>query len=136
MCLNLLEPKISFNEFAFLTEGSIFFKSFTYFTNPHLPLTLLDLNSSIKEMIPPANTFGQAVDSHSLFMCQDKNEDENQCFCLFLEVMRDKRTNPLMYHSTEAWFVRHRLYPEQTKTFVFGFVSVFVLAHEQHINAL
>ena len=33
-----------------------------------------------------------------------------------------------------AWLVRHRLYPERTKTFVFGFVFVFVLAHEQPIS--
>ena len=45
----------------------------------------------------------------------------------------DEQTDPSMYHSTEAWFVRHRLYPEQTKTFVFGFVFIFVLAHEQPI---
>ena len=38
-----------------------------------------------------------------------------------------------MYYSTEPWFVRHRLYPERTKTFVFGFVFVFVLAHKQPI---
>ena len=34
-----------------------------------------------------------------------------------------------MYRSTEAWFIHHRLY-----TFVFGFVFVFVLAHEQPIT--
>ena len=33
-----------------------------------------------------------------------------------------------------AWFFRHRLYPERTNTFVFGFV--FVLAHEQPISSL
>ena len=33
-----------------------------------------------------------------------------------------------------AWFVRHRLNPERTKTFVFKFVFVSVLAHEQPIN--
>ena len=32
-----------------------------------------------------------------------------------------------------AWFVPHRHYLEQTKTFVLGFVFVFVLAHEQAI---
>ena len=54
-------------------------------------------------------------------------------FSFVLEVKHDERTDPWMYHSTEAWFVRHRLYPERTKTFVFGFVFVFVLAHEQPI---
>ena len=34
-----------------------------------------------------------------------------------------------------TWFVRHRYYQEQTKTFVLGFVFVFVLAHEQAISA-
>ena len=29
-----------------------------------------------------------------------------------LELMHDKRTVPSTYHSTEAWFVHHRLYPE------------------------
>ena len=29
-----------------------------------------------------------------------------------------------------AWFVRHRHYLERTKTFVLGFVFVFVWAHE------
>ena len=48
--------------------------------------------------------------------------------------MHDERTDPSMYYSTEPWFVRHRLYPERTKTFVFGFVFVFVLAHEQPIT--
>ena len=43
--------------------------------------------------------------------CQDKNE--NQSFGSFW--MHDERTDPSMYRSTEAWFVRHRLYPEQTK---------------------
>ena len=51
-----------------------------------------------------------------------------------LELVHDERTDPSMYHSTEAWFVRHRLSPERTKTFVFGFVFVFVLAHEHPIN--
>ena len=51
--------------------------------------------------------------SHSLFICQDENEDENQSFGSFW--MHDERTDPSMYRSTEAWFVRHRLYPEQTK---------------------
>ena len=45
--------------------------------------------------------------------------------------MNDQPTDPLMYHSTEAWFVRHMVYPEQTKPFVFRFV--FVLSHEQPI---
>ena len=35
-----------------------------------------------------------------------------------------------------AWFVRYRLYPERTKTFVFGFVFVCVLAHEQPIRVI
>ena len=50
--------------------------------------------------------------------------------------MHDERTDPSMYYSTEPWFVRHRLYPERTKTFVFGFVIVFVMAHEQSISTM
>ena len=65
-----------------------------------------------------------------LFMFQNENEDENQSFRSF---WRYERTDPSMYHSTEAaWFVCHRLYPERTKTFVFEFV--FVLVHEQPIS--
>ena len=48
--------------------------------------------------------------------------------------MHDERTDPSMYYTTEPWFVRHGLYPERTKNFVFGFVFVFVLAHEQPIR--
>ena len=33
-----------------------------------------------------------------------------------------------------AWFVCHRHYLERTKTFVLGFVFVFVLAHEQAVG--
>ena len=33
-----------------------------------------------------------------------------------------------------AWFIRHRHYLEQTKTFVLNFVFVFVLTHEQTIS--
>ena len=46
--------------------------------------------------------------------------------------MHDEQTDPSMYQSTEAWFVRHRLCPERMKTFVLEFV--FVLAHEKPIS--
>ena len=64
-------------------------------------------------------------------MCQDENENigGKPKLWFVLELRRDEQTDPSMSLSTEAWFVRHRLYPEGTKTFVFGFV--FVLAHEQ-----
>ena len=35
-----------------------------------------------------------------------------------------------------AWFVRHRHYLQRMKTFVLGFVFVFVLANEQAITAV
>ena len=48
--------------------------------------------------------------------------------------MHNEQTDPSMSHSIESWFVRHGLYPERTKTLVFGSFFVFVLAHEQPIN--
>ena len=69
-------------------------------------------------------------------MCQDENEneDENQSFGWFWNLCM---TNEPILQSIillRAWFVRHRLYPERTKTFVYGFV--FALAHEQPISLL
>ena len=69
-------------------------------------------------------------------MCQDENEneDENQSFGSFWNLCM---TNEPIFQCIivlRAWFVRHRLYPERTKTFVFAFVFVFVLAHEQPIK--
>ena len=51
-------------------------------------------------------------------MCQDEdeNEDKNQSF-----------------GSIWIWFVRYRLYPERTKTFVLRF-AFFALAYEQPIT--
>ena len=65
-------------------------------------------------------------------MCQD--EDENQSFGSFwnLSMMNEPILQCIIV--LRAWFVHHRLYPEQTKTLVFGFVFVFVLAHEQPIK--
>ena len=68
-------------------------------------------------------------------MCQDgnENEDKNQSFGSFWNLCM---TNELILQCIVvlmAWFVRHRLYPERTKSFVFGLVFVFVLAHEQPI---
>ena len=62
-------------------------------------------------------------------MYQDENEDENQSVRSFwnLCVMNEQMIQGIIV--LKAWFVRHRLYPERTKTFVLGFV--FILVHEQ-----
>ena len=69
-------------------------------------------------------------------MCQDEdeNEDEHQSFGSFWDLCMTNE--PILQYIIvlRAWFVRHRLYPEQTKAFVFGFVFVFDLAHEQPIK--
>ena len=74
--------------------------------------------------------------TNSLLIYQD--EDENQGFPLFLCVLKqtcDERTNNYMQCNTlGAWFVRHRHNIEQTKTFVFGFIFAFLLAHKQAIS--
>ena len=69
-------------------------------------------------------------------MCQDEdeNEDENQSFGSFWNLCITNETILKCIIELRAWFVRHRLYPGQMKTFVFGLVLVFVLAHEQPIS--
>ena len=69
-------------------------------------------------------------------MCQDEdeNEDENQSFGSFWNLCVTNELTLQCIIVLKAWFVRHRLYPERTKTFVFGFV--FVLAHEQPISKI
>ena len=71
-------------------------------------------------------------------MYQDKNEDEdeNQCVRSFWNLCVTNEQILQCIIVLKAWFVRHRLYPERTKTFVLGFVFVFVLAHEQPIGTL
>ena len=75
---------------------------------------------------------------NSLFIYQDENEDknQNQSFCLFLYVHKPVMNVPINLCNVilRAWFVRHRYYLERTKTFVLGFVFMFVLAHEQAIS--
>ena len=51
-----------------------------------------------------------------------------------LELMHEKQTYPSMYHSTEAWFVRHMLYPEPSKTFIFWFVFARQTAFFRHFR--
>ena len=68
-------------------------------------------------------------------MCQDEdeNEDENQSFGSFWNLcVTNEPIFQYIIALLRAWFVRHRFYPERTKTFVCGFV--FVLAHEQPIS--
>ena len=69
-------------------------------------------------------------------MCQDEveNEDEPQSFGSFWNLCMTKEPILQCIIILRAWFVRHSLYPERTKKFVFGFVFVFVLAHEQPIS--
>ena len=70
-------------------------------------------------------------------MCQDEdeNEDRNQSFCSFWNFCMTNEPILQCIIVLRAWFVRHRLYPERTKTFVFRFVFVFVLVHEQPMNS-
>ena len=70
-------------------------------------------------------------------MCQDEdeNEDEHQSFGSFWNLCMTNEPILQCIIVLRAWFVRHSLYPERTKKFVFGFVFVFVLAHEQPIRA-
>ena len=71
-------------------------------------------------------------------MCQDEdeNEDEHQSFGSFWNLCMTNEPILQCIIVLRAWFVRHSLYPERTKKFVFGFVFVFVLAHEQPISTL
>ena len=76
------------------------------------------------------------VSSNSLFMCQDEdeNEDEHQSFGSFWNLCMTNEPILQCIIVLRAWFVRHSLYPERTKKFVFGFVFVFVLVNEQPIS--
>ena len=76
--------------------------------------------------------------AYSLFMFQDEdeNEDEHQSFGSFWNLCMTNEPILQCIIVLRAWFVRHSLYPERTKKFVFGFVFVFVLAHEQPINKI
>ena len=75
---------------------------------------------------------------NSQFMCQDEdeNEDKNQSSGSFWNLCMTNEPILQCIIVLRAWFVRHRLYPERTKTFVFGFVFVFVLVHEQPISSI
>ena len=68
-------------------------------------------------------------------MCQDEdeNEDEHQSFGSFWNLCMTNEPILQCIIVLRAWFVRHSLYPERTKKFVFGFVFVFVLVNEQPI---
>merc|ERR1712079_180786 len=72
--------------------------------------------------------------SYSEFMCQDENEDEQQSFGSFWNLCMTNEPILQCIIVLRAWFVRHSLYPERTKKFVFGFVFVFVLVNEQPIK--
>ena len=65
-------------------------------------------------------------------MCQDEdeNEDKNQSFGSFCNLSMTNEPILQCIIVLRAWSFRHRLYPEQTKTFVFGLVFIFVLARE------
>ena len=69
-------------------------------------------------------------------MCQDEdeNEDEHQSFGSFWNLCMTNEPILQCIIVLRAWFVRHSLYPERTKKFVFGFVFVFVLVNEQPIR--
>ena len=68
-------------------------------------------------------------------MCQDenKNEPKDESFRSVLDKALNEQTRPKYYETLKDRLVRHALAPERTKTLVFAFVFVFVLAHEQAI---
>ena len=72
--------------------------------------------------------------SYSLFMCQDKdeNEAENESFRSFWIMPVRNEPSPYYYIAYNYWFVHHRYVSEHTgmKTLVFVFVFVFVLVDE------
>ena len=65
---------------------------------------------------------------------EDENEDKNQSFGSFWNLCMTNEPILQCIIVLRAWFVRHSLYLERTKKFVFRFVFVFVLAHEQPIT--
>ena len=67
-------------------------------------------------------------------MYQHENEGKNQSLGSFWNLCMMNEPILQCIIVLRAWFVCHRLYPERTKTFVFGFVFVFVLAHEQSVT--
>ena len=69
-----------------------------------------------------------------MYQDENENEDENQCVRSLWNLCVTNEQILQCIIVLKAWFVRHRLYPERTKTFVLGFVFVFVLAHEQPIR--
>ena len=65
-----------------------------------------------------------------------KTKTKNQSLRSFLHILKqtcDKKTNNSILRYTKG-FVRHRHNLERTKTFVLGFVFVFILAHEQAVS--
>ena len=67
-------------------------------------------------------------------MCQDEDEnedEEHQSFGSFLNLCMTNEPILQCIMVLRAWFVCHSLYLELTKKIAFGFVFVFVLAHEQ-----
>ena len=59
-------------------------------------------------------------------MCQDEdeNKDKNQSFGWFWNLYMTYKLILQCIIVLRTWFVRHMLYPERKKTFVFGFVFV------------
>jgi len=56
------------------------------------------------------------------------------CSCMFWNKPVTNKPTILCNIILRTWFVCHRHYLEGTKTFLLGFIFVFVLAHEQAIN--
>ena len=67
-----------------------------------------------------------------MYQDENENEDENQCVRSFWNLCVTNEQILQCIIVLKAWYIRLRLYPEQMKTFVLGFV--FVLAHEQPIS--
>ena len=62
-------------------------------------------------------------------MCQTENKDKIQSFGSLWNLYMTYKLILQCIIVLRTWFVRHMFYPERKKTFVFGLVFVFVLAH-------
>ena len=78
------------------------------------------MSSPTKLKAERAHTRTKLDIANSLFMCQ--NENENQSFGSFWNLCVMNEPILQWFILLMPWLVGPRLYPEKTKTFVFGFV--------------
>ena len=94
-----------------------------------------NVNTQIRDLDSYANEYFSLVAYSSTKTKTNTNTKTKAfvCSCMFWNKPVTKEPIILCNVTLRAWLVRHRHYPEQTKTFVPSFVFVFVLAHEQAI---